>query len=213
MSRRHFLAMWLAALLPIGARAHDGHGGGHEGHGGKPAPSPGPSAQEVPYEDPSRTYFTDLPVLDQRGESRRFYTDLLKDRIVLISFFYTSCPDFCPFMMDKLARVRGLLGPRVGKDIHFVSISVDPEQDTPERLRAFARSFEITDGWDLITGKKENIDYITYRLGQYTETAESHTTLLLAGNVAARRWIKLRPDSTEPQIATWLRDLSGDGSS
>jgi protein SCO1 len=167
----------------------------------------------VPYEDPSRSHFTDLTVVDQKGRSRHFYTDLLKDRIVLISFFYTTCPDFCPLMMDKLARVRDLLEPRLGKDIHFVSISVDPERDTPERLAAFADTFGVAEGWDLLTGKKENIDYIVYRLGQFTDDPKMHTTLLLAGNVKNRRWIKLRPDSPEPAIATWLRDLAGDGSS
>jgi protein SCO1 len=211
MPKRRSLARAIVVLLPLvalAAKAHDGHHPKDDVPAGK-----SPTAQEMPYEDPSRDYFTDLTVVNQNEESFRFYTDLLKDKVVLISFFYTSCPDFCPFMMDKLARVKDLLGPRLGQDIHLIGISVDPEQDTPGRLRAFAEPFGVGPGWDLVTGKKENVEQIAYRLGQTGEDAKAHTTLLLAGNVKKRRWVKLRPDSPEPQIAAWLRELAGDGSS
>jgi protein SCO1 len=205
MSAHRLLAV-LLALAASTALAHEGH----ESHGAGAA-DPSPLAREIAIEDPARAYFTDNAVVNQDHQRLRFYTDLLEDKVVLLSFFYTSCPDFCPLMMDKLARVRELLEPQERAAIRFVSISVDPEQDTPARLRAFAERFEVGPGWDLVSGEQASLDEITSRLGQYTDDAQSHTTLLLAGNVPGQRWMKLRPDTAEPLIAAWLRELAGTG--
>ena len=65
----------------------------------------------------------------------RFYTDALRGKIVLVSFIYTNCTDICPTLMHNLTDVQEPLGDRFGKDVFFVSISVDPEDDTPEELK------------------------------------------------------------------------------
>ena len=200
----HRLCALLLALTASTAFAHEGH----ESHGAGSVEQ-SPPAREIAIEDPAQSYFTNYPVVNQDDRTLRFYSDLLEGKVVLLSFFYTSCPDFCPLMMDKLARVRDLLEPEERDVIRFVSISVDPEQDTPARLRAFAERFEVGPGWDLISGAPASLDEITTRLGQYADDKQAHTTLLLAGNVPQRRWMKLRPDTPEPLIAAWLRELAG----
>ena len=93
---------------------------------------------EAGAEEKARKYFTDLEVVDQNGRRLRFYTDVLKGRVVLINFVFTNCPDACPMITQKLVQVRNQLVDSVKDDIWFVSISVDPERDTPASMKAFA---------------------------------------------------------------------------
>ena len=62
-------------------------------------------------------WFTNVPVVNQDGRTLRFYDDVMKGKILLINFFFTSCDDVCPLATENLVRVQELLGARVGKDI------------------------------------------------------------------------------------------------
>ena len=66
----------------------------------------------------------------------------LRGKVVAVTFIYTSCPDVCPMLTDKMARVQDELGPDFGSKVAFVSITVDPERDTPEVLKGYAEAFE-----------------------------------------------------------------------
>src|SRR3989475_4609812 len=87
-------------------------------------------------------YFPNVPLTTQDGASVRLYDDLLKGKSVAINVIYTSCKDECPLETARLAQVQKLLGERMGKDIFFYSITIDPKRDKPEVLKAYARSEE-----------------------------------------------------------------------
>ena len=110
-------------------------------------------------------WFTNVAVTTQDGRTLRFYDDVLKGKIVLINFFFTDCDAVCPLMTENLARVQELLGDRVGKDIFMVSISLQPEHDTPEVLAAYAKTYGVGPGWLFLTGKKNDIELLRHRLG------------------------------------------------
>ncbi len=80
------------------------------------------------------SYFPNVPLVTHEGKSVRFFDDLIKDKVVLINFVYTSCEDSCPLETARLAVVQRILGDRVGRDVFMYSITVDPETDTPEVL-------------------------------------------------------------------------------
>ncbi len=163
-------------------------------------------------EQAARNYFTDLPVVTQDGKQVRFYSDVLKDKVVLISFFYTSCKDACPLITQKLTLVRDQLASQFGKQIHFVSISLDPVRDTPAAMKEFARSQKADhDGWVFVTGDSDNVNQIIKKLGQYTPDIEAHSVLMLAGNVKFGHWAKIRPSAQPMAIAEKLRLLAQDG--
>jgi cytochrome oxidase Cu insertion factor (SCO1/SenC/PrrC family) len=65
------------------------------------------------------------------------------------------------------------------------------------------------DGWSFLTGRKENLEHILKKLGQHTATVESHSTLLIAGNVSAKRWSKIRPEAPPQAIAARLMAMAG----
>ncbi len=120
--------------------------------------------------------------------------DLMRGKIVLLNFIFTSCGNLCPLATSNLTRVRRLLGDRVGRDIVFLSISIDPETDRPAALKRFAEKFKVTPGWYFLTGKRSDIDQLRRRLGVYDRDAAKdadkfeHTGLLTYGNEPAGRW-------------------------
>jgi protein SCO1/2 len=110
----------------------------------------------------SQAYLPNAAVLNQRGEPLRLYDDVLKGKIAVISFIYTSCRDICPVVAARLSQLEDKLGDAVGRDIFFVSISIDPVTDTPEKLKEYAEAFQAGPGWSFLTGKPEDMEAIRY---------------------------------------------------
>jgi protein SCO1/2 len=139
-------------------------------------------------------YFPNVPLTTQDGTTVQFYDDLLKGKAVVIDLIYTHCQDLCPLETARLARVQRLLGDRVGKDIFFYSISIDPTQDTPQVLKAYAEKFHVGPGWLFLTGKKEDITLISKKLGlsSLTDAAnrDGHLPSLMIGNEATGQWMR-----------------------
>ena len=150
------------------------------------------AASAVAQEQPSAAakYFTDVELVNQDGKTVRFYTDVLKGKTVVVNAFFTTCTSVCPPMNRNMEKIQEALGDRVGKDVFFVSITVDPETDTPVRLKEYSKKFHAGPGWMFLTGKKENLDWALYKLGQYVEAKDDHTTVFIIGNEPTGLWKK-----------------------
>lgn len=147
----------------------------------------------------SRMSIPDVEVLDQDGRRVRFYNDLVRDKVVAINFIFTTCTTICPPLAATFARVRRDLGARAGRDVHLISISVDPMTDTPERLKAWGEKFKAGPGWTLVTGSKPQIDELLRALAASTAKREDHSPTVIVGNDAAGQWTRaygLAPPST-----------------
>ncbi|WP_407691927.1 SCO family protein [Pseudomonas tructae] len=178
----------------------------HEGHGQPPAEAP--VASEGGTRD-ARTYFTDTVLQDQNGRSLRFYEDVLKDRVVLLNVIFTHCNDACPLITRKLREVREALGAEAASKVTFISLSSDPQNDTPQVLKAFAEKQGVDSAnWLFLTGDKAQMDRVLARLGHLIPSPEQHSTQLIAGDVANKRWSKIRPDAPAQAIAQRLQLLS-----
>jgi protein SCO1 len=141
--------------------------------------------------DPARNYFSDVTLVNQNGESVRFYSDLLKGKVVVINSFFGTCQSVCPPVTQKLVQIQNALGDRFGKEVFFVSLSVDPIHDTPSRLKQYANKYHVKPGWSFLTGKKENVDWALYRVGQASAEKSDHSTILVVGNEPKQYWKKL----------------------
>ena len=160
----------------------------------------------------ARGYFSNLELINQDGETVRFFDDVLKDKVVVISFIFTNCEGACPLITHKLTQVRDRIEGLIGDPVQFVSLSIDPARDTPAAMKEFAQTHQADHaGWTFLTGDAENLDNIIKRLGQYTTDIEAHSTMLLAGNVNEAHWIKIQPHEQPPQIAEKIRLLAEDG--
>lgn len=158
--------------------------------------------------DRARAYFGDHALTDQDGQTHRFYSDLLQGRVVLINVIFTHCPSACPMMTERLKLVRKQVGEGFGRDVYFLSLSVDPARDTPEALKRFAERHNVDlPGWRFLVSDAQTLKTLLSRLGQWTDSPEDHTTLLIAGNAAKSHWTKLRPDAPPEQIAAELARL------
>lgn len=155
------------------------------------------------------TYFPNVPLTTQDGKVVHFYDDLLKDKIVAIDLIYTHCQDACPLETARLAQVQKLLGDRVGKDIFFYSISIDPERDTPAELKAYAEKFHAGPSWLFLTGKKEDIELISKKLGLYSANwgRDGHAPDLMVGNVPTGQWMRNAATDNPRFLAIMIGDV------
>jgi protein SCO1 len=139
-------------------------------------------------------YFPNVTLTTQDGTKVRFYDDLLNGKIVAIDLIYTTCKYACPLETARLAQVQALLGDRMGKDVFFYSITIDPDHDTPPVLKAYAEKFHAGPGWLFLTGKAEDIELISRKLGIYSEpdpaNKDGHTPSLIVGNEATGQWMR-----------------------
>jgi protein SCO1/2 len=146
-------------------------------------------------------YFPNLVLVNQDNQPMRFYDQLLKGKTVLINFMLTHCTGACSPMTANLVKVQKYLGEQVGKDVIMISISVDPEHDTPEALKKYAEGFKVQPGWYFLTGKRENINGVLSKLGAYTEDPQQHSTVLIIGDEATGQWMKVPALARPSEIA------------
>ncbi|MBZ5507518.1 MAG: SCO family protein [Acidobacteriia bacterium] len=139
-------------------------------------------------------YFPNVELTTQDGTKVHFYDDLIKGKMVVIELIYTRCVDACPLETARLAQVQRMLGDRVGKEIFFYSISIDPEQDTPKVLKEYAEKYHAGPGWLFLTGKKDDIDLISQKLGLYAppndRNRDGHTPAVVIGNEVTGQWMR-----------------------
>jgi protein SCO1 len=158
-------------------------------------------------------YFPNVPLVTQDGTVVHFYDDLLKGKKVAINLIYTSCTRECPLETARLVQVQRLLGDRVGKDLFFYSISLDPERDTPAVLKAYAEKFHVGPGWLFLTGKKDDITLVAKKLGLSSRTdvlsQDGHGATLMIGDEAGGQWMRNSSVDDPRFLATTINGFMG----
>src|SRR5215510_10431162 len=158
-------------------------------------------------------YFPNVPLVTQDGTVVHFYDDLLKGKKVAINLIYTSCTRECPLETARLVQVQRLLGDRVGKDLFFYSISIDPEHDTPTVLKAYAEKFHVGPGWLFLTGKTDDITLIARKLGLSSRsdvlTKDGHGATLMIGDEAGGQWMRNSSVDNPGFLATTINGFMG----
>lgn len=149
--------------------------------------------------------FPNTSLVDQDGNKVKFYDDLIKGKTVMINFMYTACADICPMSTSNLKKVYEQFGNRMGKDIYFYSVTIEPEKDTPAQLKAYKDLFKIGDGWKFLTGRKEDIEILRKSLGfVFTDPAldndkTQHLGMVKYGIEPLERW-GMAPVLSNPQV-------------
>ena len=143
-----------------------------------------------PEQSPAQHYFTDVVLINQNGDKMRFYSDLLQGKVVIINSFFGTCQGVCLPMNRNLEKVQEALGERVGKDVHIISISVDPVVDTPASLKEYAKKLHARPGWYFLTGDKQNVDFALNKIGHFVSDKQDHLNILIIGNERTGLWKK-----------------------
>jgi protein SCO1/2 len=192
-----FSALWAGAIFSSAA--------------GQAANVPAPSASAGQGEDSSaQRYFTDTVLMNQNGESVRFYSDLLKNRIVVINTFFTECVSVCPLLNRNMQAIQDWLGDRLNRDVLLLSISVDPATDTPPRIKEYAQRFHAKPGWVFLTGTKENVELVLQKLGQRVEARDDHSTIFIIGNDRTHLWKKAMGAAKSDQLIPIVESVVND---
>ncbi|HKS11035.1 MAG TPA: SCO family protein [Pyrinomonadaceae bacterium] len=148
----------------------------------------------------------DVELLDQDGRKIHFYTDLVKGHTVAMNFIFTTCTTICPPLGATFARVQKELGDKVGRDVRFISISVDPATDTPERLKAWGEKFHAGAGWIFVTGNKPQVDELLRALGASSAKREDHSPTVLIGNDTLGTWTRTYGLAKSSQLVQIIND-------
>ena len=166
-------------------------------------------------ESPAHTYFTDVLLVNQDGQKMRFYSDLLQGKVVIINSFFGTCQGSCLPMNRNLEKVQEALGDRVGKEVRIISISVDPETDTPARLKDYAAKLHAKPGWYFLTGDRQNVEFALRKLGQYVSDKQDHLNIIIIGNERTGLWKKAfglaRSDELVKVVESVLNDQPSGG--
>ena len=199
------LLLVTTSWICVCANAHDT---GASAKGVSPSPDARHTATASPRERAAQLFFSDRRLVTQDGRDVAFYSDVLKDNVVLINFFFTQCTDSCPTQSAKLEGVATLLRAHPRAHVRLVSISVDPKHDSPTALATYAAQWHAGPEWLFLTGTQQNVDDVLRRLGQLVAERSAHTSLFIVGNSASGHWLKLDPDMPAATIAAELVALA-----
>jgi protein SCO1 len=176
--------------------------------------SPG-KTEDASREKTRKKYFPNFELTTHEGKTVKFYDDLIKDKIVVINFMYAKCEGICMPITANLKRVQKLLGNRVGRDIFMYSITLKPEEDTPEKLKHYVQMHHLKPGWTFLTGKPDEIETLRKKMGLWTSNAvqdkdlTNHIGMVRYGNEARQWWAMFPGKANAPWIVEsilWMDD-------
>ncbi|HSR69728.1 MAG TPA: SCO family protein [Acidobacteriota bacterium] len=189
----------MTAALPLAAQDKHCH------QASAPKAVAGGTAQQV-----SGLDIPDLRIYDQDGKSRRFYSELVEGKVVVMNFMFTTCTTICPPMGANFGKLQQRLGARLGHDVFLLSVSVDPAVDTPQRMKAWGAQFGRRPGWTLVTGPKSRIDEILKALKVFTPDKNDHASTVLLGNDPAGRWTRANGLAAPEQLIAIIDELAAE---
>lgn len=165
--------------------------------------------------------FPNTDLIDQHGRKLKFYDDLVKDKSVCIVFFYTRCTGSCPGTTVALKQVRKAISEEFPNDeFRFVSLTLEPDVDTPEELQEYMDRYHVEDDsslpeWVYATGKFEEVDHLRRELGVYDldpvvdADKTEHAAIVTFGNDRTNRWAALPVGMGVGKVAETIVRITG----
>ncbi len=149
----------------------------------------------------------DTSLVRQDGARVSLKAELEDGKPVILAFIYTSCTTICPVTSQILSRAQNLLGKDIDK-VHIVSVSIDPEYDTPARLLAYSKKFGAKSQWQHYTGSVNNSVAVQKEFGVYRGDKMNHEALLFVGGGNKKSWVKFEGFPSAEQVVKEYREQS-----
>ncbi len=146
------------------------------------------SVVEVDVGGVGKVEIPDLLLRDHEGRKVRFYSDLIKDKVVVLSFFYTSCIYSCSMQGKTFSALQSLLGDRLGKSVFLISVTTDPAKDTPAQLKAWGKRYDVRPGWTLVTGDVSEMNKLLLPFTGNPAGGGMHLPTTFIGNAKTGVW-------------------------
>jgi protein SCO1/2 len=148
----------------------------------------------------------DVPLLNMDGKKTSLSSALSHDGPIMLQFIFTTCPTICPVMSSTFSAAQAKLGEDRGK-VRMISISIDPEHDTPERLRDYARKFRAGQQWLFLTGSAEDVAAVQKAFDSYRGSKMRHEPLTFLRVSSTEPWVRLDGLMSATQLVAEYRGL------
>lgn len=158
--------------------------------------------------DASAHYFGGLTLVDQHGGKVDLYEDLMRGKVVIINSFFATCHGSCPVMIATFKKIEDAF--KSDDRISLISITVDPANDTPEKLNALATSLNARKDWHFLTGSPQQVQAALGKLGLAVATRDDHSNIVLVGNLNTGLWKKVLGVAQSAQVIDAVRSVVED---
>jgi protein SCO1/2 len=187
--------------LSVSAPAHEGHAPAEK------AAATAAAAGAGDYKRSQRAYaIPDVTLVDRDARPVRLREMLAADEPVMVNFIFTTCSAICPVMSSIFADVPKKLGAGAAK-LRMISISIDPENDTPQQLTAYAGKFSAGPRWQFLTGKVADIAAVQRAFDAYSSDKMSHEPLTLLRPAPGKPWVRIDGFASADELAREYRKV------
>lgn len=159
-----------------------------------------------------KRYFPNVELITHHSQKVKLYDDLLKDKILVLNLMYADCQGVCPTITANLKRVQKILKEQINHEVFIYSMTLKPEDDSPAKLREYAKMHGINDkNWTFLTGKPAEVDMLRHALGfadpnpEVDKDKSKHSGMLRYGNEPMALWGTCQ-GSSEPE---WIAQEIG----
>jgi protein SCO1/2 len=166
---------------------------------------------EMPTETKRSEVKISLPqvqMVRQDGKKVQFQDELNDGRIVVLSFIYTTCTAICPMTSQTIYKLQGKLGGDLEK-VHLVSVSIDPEQDTPEKLAKFAEKYHASNAWQYYTGSEDASIAIQKAMDAYRGDKMNHVPVTFLRGSDKSSWVRIDGFASADELLHEVHGLLG----
>lgn len=132
----------------------------------------------------------DVALINQDGKKVRLQTLIKGDSPVVVSFIYGTCTTICPVLSAGFVNLQNKLA-ATGQNVRLISITIDPENDTPKVMKEYLKRYRAKPGWDFLTGSRADIDAVMKGFNAYIPDKMSHYPLNLIRNPKDGSWVRL----------------------
>jgi protein SCO1/2 len=137
-----------------------------------------------------RYVIPDVQLIDESGSTVTLRSILDADQPIAMNFIFTTCTTICPVMTATFAQMRRELG-EAGAQLRLVSISIDPEYDRPEKLKAYAEMFHAGPGWTFLTGDGDDLFQVYRAFESFAGSKMNHQPLTLLKSPQSPSWTRI----------------------
>jgi len=133
---------------------------------------------------------------------------VIGDRLIAITFTYTTCTTICPILDSIFVKLQDRLGERLGREVFLVTLSIDPVNDIPPRLKSYAGKLKARPGWSFLTGNKVNVDKVLTGLDMYSADILNHSPSILVGDGRSGVWRRFYGFPSADKLLAALNDMA-----
>jgi len=150
----------------------------------------------------------DVTLVNQDGKKVKLNSLLNSGKPVMLDFIYGTCTTICPVLSAGFTNLQGKLGQDSAK-VQLISVTIDPEYDTPAVMKDYLKRFRARPGWDFLTGSREDIDRVMRAFDAYVPNKMSHYPLTLLKAPNSDQWVRIYGMVSMSVLMNEYRMISG----